>query len=328
VTSIAEPFPARRGPSWLRVALLGLLLALLAVQTPSPWGTLWVAVPAAAGATLLAAWRFGWPSLLLTAGLAAAALVMAPPGAPWAWWVPAASLCGAWMGLREEGGGPRSGERAWMLLPLLVLAAGLPWTPRYPQTLQRLEAELRSSDRQLVELGRELGYRGERLAALERTLADNAELRRRALPNVLPTLLFAWMTALVVTGRALSSRAAHALRWPELSRGRLREWRLPDGAIWLFLAGFGLLLADWPAWAPTAWTLLLNGGLGFCVQGIAVVESLLLARGVPPSIIILSMLFVFTVAMPVFMLTTAALGLSDVWLDFRRLEPTAGDDHD
>jgi hypothetical protein len=56
------------------------------------------------------------------------------------------------------------------------------------------------------------------------------------------------------------------------------------------------------------------------VQGIAVVESLLLARGVPPSIIVLTMLFVFALAMPVFVLTALAVGLSDVWLDYRRLE--------
>jgi len=35
------------------------------------------------------------------------------------------------------------------------------------------------------------------------------------------------------------------------------------------------------------------------------------------------MLFVFCVAMPVFVLTTAAVGLSDVWLDYRRLEPAS-----
>jgi hypothetical protein len=307
--------------------LLTLLLTLLTLQTPSPWGLLWVAVPAAAGVTLLMAWRFGLWSLLVPALLLAGAVVISPPEMSWAWWIPAASLTGAWMGLREEGG-PASGERAWMLMPLLVLSAALPWMPRYPQTVARLEKELAASDRQLVDLGRELGYQGERLATLQRTLDENASLRRRALPNVLPTLLFAWMALLVVSGRSLSSRAASSLKWPALTRGRLREWRLPDGAIWIFLAGLGLLVADWPAWAPTAWTLLLNAGLGFCVQGIAVVESLLLARGVPPSIIILSMLFVFTVAMPVFMLTTAALGLSDVWLDFRRLEPAADESHE
>jgi hypothetical protein len=66
----------------------------------------------------------------------------------------------------------------------------------------------------------------------------------------------------------------------------------------------------------------INTALGFGVQGIAVVESLLLARGVPPSVIVVSLLFVFAVAWPVFMLSAVAVGLSDVWLDFRRLEPT------
>jgi uncharacterized protein YybS (DUF2232 family) len=85
-------------------------------------------------------------------------------------------------------------------------------------------------------------------------------------------------------------------------------------------------LFEWPAAMPTGWTLLLNAGLGFCIQGIAVVESLLLARGMPPSIILLLMLFVCTVALPLFTVTTVALGLSDVWLDYRRLEPVAEDD--
>jgi hypothetical protein len=91
--------------------------------------------------------------------------------------------------------------------------------------------------------------------------------------------------------------------------------------LWVLLAGLGLLVTQWGSWAPTAWTLLLNSALAYCVQGIAVVESLLLARGVPPSIIVLTMLFVFAVAFPVFVLTTVAVGLSDVWLDYRRLEP-------
>ena len=73
----------------------------------------------------------------------------------------------------------------------------------------------------------------------------------------------------------------------------------------------------------TAWTLLLNAGLGYSIQGIAVVEALLLARGVPPSVIVVTLMFVFALAMPVFMLTTVALGLSDVWLDYRRLDPPA-----
>jgi hypothetical protein len=118
----------------------------------------------------------------------------------------------------------------------------------------------------------------------------------------------------------IASRLAGWLRWPELSRARWTEWRLPDGAVWLLLIGLGLVVVRWPAWMPSAWTLLINVGLGYCVQGIAVVESLMLTRGVPPSIVSLTLVFVFAMAMPVFLIATVCVGLSDVWLDYRRLE--------
>jgi uncharacterized protein YybS (DUF2232 family) len=178
-------------------------------------------------------------------------------------------------------------------------------------------------DAQIVEIGRQFGYPADKLAALRQAVQQQAELRQEILPLVLPTALFVWIAALVAAGRAFASRAAFALRWPRLSRSPLQSWRLPDGALVLLVVGLAFLVFQMKTWAPTAWTLLLNAGLGYCVQGIAVVESLLLARGVPSPIIVLTMLFVFAVAMPiVFMLTTAAVGLSDVWLDYRRLEPT------
>jgi uncharacterized protein YybS (DUF2232 family) len=128
------------------------------------------------------------------------------------------------------------------------------------------------------------------------------------------------MAILVAAGRSLAGRIARWFRWPELTRTHWTEWRLPDGAIWLFLAGLGLVLAPLPAWSASAWTLLAVTGLGYCVQGIAVVESLLLARGVPPSIVSLTLVFVFAMAMPVFLITSLCVGVSDVWLDYRRLE--------
>ena len=310
-------------PAWLRAALLVALLGAGAAQTPLPWAALWFAVPAAVAASLLIAWRFGARALALPALLAAAVPGLGGPASLWAWWIPAAALTGVWMGMREEHGAA-SGERAWMLLPALLLAAALPWALRYRDLVGGVDRALQLGDTQMIEVFRQVGYSGERLAAVTHTVQENARLRREALPHVLPTVLFVWMVALIAAGRMLAARFTGALHWPSLAPGRLLEWRLPDGVLWTFLAGLGLLVGPWTAWAPTAWTLLLNCGLGFCVQGIAVVESLLLARGVPPSIIILTMVFVFAFAMPVFVLATAAVGLSDVWLDYRRLEP-AGD---
>lgn len=322
MTSIAEPSRPRGLAPRLRGALLLAALAVLALQTPPPWGALWLVVPLVVAVSLLACWRFGVWGLSVPVVLFVATIVGEGSLGLWAWWIPACGLTGAWMGLGEEGAETTGGQRAWMLVPLLVLAAAMPWLLRYPQLIADVDRELKASDAELVRVLQRLGDQGGRLSAFERTVADNASLRSRMLPHLVPTLLFGWMVLLVASGRALASRAATSLRWPVLSNARFRDWRLPDGAVWVFLLGLGLLVAQVPPWTPTAWTLFLNSLLGFCVQGIAVVESLLLARGVPPSLIVLTMLFVFAVAMPVFMVTAAAVGLGDVWLDFRRLEPT------
>jgi hypothetical protein len=296
-------------------------LAVLASMTPFPWARLWLMVPVSVAVSLLVGWRFGPWGVLVPVALFGAAIVLEGPYTLWVWWVPVTSLTGVWMGLREEGGGPTSGERAWMLLPLLLLAAGLPWALHYPDLLDSTRRELHQGDAAWIDIGRQIGYQTDRLGALQRAVEEQARARDTILPYALPTALFVWAAFLVGAGRSLSAWMSGVLRWPRLSRAPLRGWRLPDGAVWVLLAGLTLLVLQWKAWAPTAWTLILNSALAYCVQGIAVVESLLLARGVPPSIIVLTLLFVFAVAFPVFVLTTVALGLSDVWLDYRRLEP-------
>ena len=324
MTSIAESARRPSGLAWLRAVLLLGLLAALAAQTPLPWGWLWLIVPAAVALSLLFSWRFGAWGLTVPIVLAAGVLAMGRAATPWTWWIPTAALCGVWMGLREESQESGSGARAWRLLPLLVVAALLPRTMHYSGMVEHVESQLRQGDEQLLELSRDVGYSGERLAVLQRSVHDNATLRRQVLPSVLPTLLFLWSAVLVFAGRSLSARTAGALKWPPLSRGRLREWRMPDGALWMLIAGLAIVVGPWAGWLATGWTLTLNAGVGFCVQGIAVLESWMLSRGVPASIIALTLLFVFAVAMPVFVVAAAAVGLSDAWLDFRHLEPVVG----
>lgn len=309
-----------------RALLLLALLTLCALSTPLPWGSLWVVVPVAVAVALLLCWRWGPWGVLVPVALLSATMIAVGPYAAWSWWIPVAALTGCWMGLREEGGGPGAGQRAWMLLPLLLLAAGLPWAFSYPELVARLDGFLKQGDGNLVQISQQIGYQGERLRGLQAALQESAALRSRSLPIVLPSLLFLWMALLVVAGRDVSAWLADRLRWPALSRARFVEWRLPDGALWLLIGGLGLLLGDLKSWAPTAWTLLIVPALGYCVQGIAVVESLLLLRGVPPPIIALTLLFVFVMALPVFIVTTVCVGLSDIWLDYRRLEAIPGGD--
>jgi hypothetical protein len=301
-----------------------MLLGLLGLTAPAPWGWLWIAVPVAVAVSLLSAWRFGRWSVLLPVAFMAAGLGFGGTGALWMWWVPAAALTGVWMGLSEEGS-PPAGERAWSLWPVLVLASALPWAAHYADVVRGVGAAVPPPDAVTVQWLQRMGYAGDRLRTVQQMLEENDAFFRRALPFLLPTALFLWTALLVIAGRALSSRLSAVLRWPRLSRARLAEWRLPDAALWLFLLGIGLVLLEWKDGKATAWTLVLNTGLGFCVQGIAVVESLLLARGVPAAILYPTMLFLFLATLPYFVLCAGALGLSDVWLDYRRLERAADD---
>ncbi len=325
MTSIADRTPG--GALWLRLVSLLLLLGLLGFSAPAPWGWLWIAVPVSVAASLLAAWRFGRWSVLIPVALLGAGLGIGGPQSLWIWWAPAAALAGVWMGLREETS-PAVGERAWSLWPVLLLAALLPWATHYREAVRTIDSAMPPPDATSVRWLERFGYSGASLQTMQAMLNESDAMLRKALPSLLPTALFLWLALLVGAGRALSSRFSALLRWPPLTRGRLSEWRLPDGALWVFLAGLGLVLAEWKDGSATAWTLLLNSSLGFCVQGIAVVESLALARGVPAAILYPTMLFLFLATLPYFVLCAGALGLSDVWLDYRRLERSADDPRD
>jgi len=304
----------------LRAIGLLLVVALGLAATPPPWNWLWIAVPLSVAVSLLLCWRFGAWGVAAPVVLQLATVAATGPYTPWVWWIPVGALSGAWMGLREEGGGPGSGHRAWMLLPVLLLCVALPWTLGYPELVQRGQNAIAEGGRQQPEFFRQLGYSGERLAVLERESEEGYALIKRVLPQALPSLLFAWIAVLVSAGRGIAARVAGWTRWPELSRRPFRDWRLPDGALWLMMSGMVLLLAGFDSWAPSAWTLVVVPALGFSLQGVAVVQSLMLARGVPPAIIALTLAFVLFMALPVFVLASLSVGVSDVWLDYRRLE--------
>jgi hypothetical protein len=262
---------------------------------------------------LLVSWRYGAFAVAVIALLAAAVAVLTLHQPQWAWWIPAGALSGAWMGAREEGAGPGPGQRAWMLAPALLLAAALPFLEGY----RGIVAENQAAFDQLGTIAREVRTNPEGVAAFQALMANV----RSITPSVLPTVLFLWAALLIAAGRGLAGRTAGALRWPRLSHEGFVRWRLPDIVLWVLIAGLALLLTPWTAWAPTGWTLLLTAALAFCVQGVAVVESLFLARGIPSAVVVMTLLFFFIIAMPAFVLSTMVVGLSDAWLDFRRIEP-------
>jgi hypothetical protein len=309
----------------LRAILLVGSLALSALVTPWPWAALWVAVPAVVAASLLLAWRYGPPAMAMPILLAAgsALLVAFPIAGVHTWhllWLPVASWTGAWMGTREEGGGPALGERAWMHVPILAAAFLLPLLPGMSEALTRVEARARVEEQQLIATMPGPAKPG----TVRQMMEDSAKLpaadRVRMLNFFSPNLVFAWMVVLVAAGRSLAARLGTWRGWPTLSVAPLTSWRLPDAALVPLIAGLAIALFATPQWWPGAALLLAQSALGYSVQGLAVVHSVLLARGVAPAFILLVMVFLFVFTLPVFLPSAALLGLSDVWLDYRHLE--------
>lgn len=316
-----------RGIVMLRAVLLLASLGLAALVTPWPWSALWLLVPLTLALALLVAWRYGavaWAIPVVLAALAAIAVLLAPPGVQ-AWhlvWLPAAAATGAWMGAREEGGGPSAGERAWMHAPLLAAAFAVPMLPSLGAALTQVEARSRVEEQQMIRTLEGPDKPGTWKHMMQESLKVPPADRVRMLTFLVPNLLFAWMVVLVGAGRAFAARVAAWLHWPRLSRAPLHEWRLPDAALVPLLAGLALALFAGAAWRPGATVLLAQSVLGYSVQGIAVTQALLLSRGVPPTFVLLLLVFLLAFTLPVFLPSLALLGLSDVWLDFRRLEPS------
>jgi hypothetical protein len=314
-----------RGLSLARAVILIGALALASLGTPWPWASLWLAVPLAVAGSLLLAWRFGRMALLLPVALTAiAALLVVIPGAGFRFWhvlwLPAAALTGVWMGLREEGGGPTLGERAWMHAPILAVAFAMPILPGMGGALVSAEVRARADEQQVLRSMSADSSAWRQM--IEQSVKLPAEDRVRMLRYLTPNLVFGWMVLLVAAGRALAARGAAWRGWPGLSRAPVSAWRLPDGALVPLLAGIALALFAGETWRPGAVALLVQSVLGYSVQGLAVSQSILLERGVPPVFFLLLMLFLFLFTLPVFLPSLALIGLSDVWLDHRRLEPS------
>jgi hypothetical protein len=211
-------------------------------------------------------------------------------------------------------------------VPILVAAFALPLLPGMSEALTRVEAQARVEEQQMLATLPGPAKPG----TMRQMMEDSAKLppadRVRMLSFFAPNLLFGWMVVLVAAGRSLAARLAAWRAWPPLSTSPLAGWRLPDAALAPLIAGLAIALFATPAWWPGAALLLGQSALGYSVQGLAVAHSALLARGVAPAFILLLLVFLFVFTLPVFLPSAALLGLSDVWLDYRRLEsPPSGD---
>jgi uncharacterized protein YybS (DUF2232 family) len=102
---------------------------------------------------------------------------------------------------------------------------------------------------------------------------------------------------------------------PPLPTFTLAQWRAPEGCVWVLIASGISAFLPLPGLQIIGLNGLLLVSLIYFMQGLGVVVFYLQRASVPP--LLRSLAYVLLVIQPLFLLGVAALGLFDLWIDFR-----------
>lgn len=197
---------------------------------------------------------------------------------------------------------------------VMVLMAGLLLLVAFVESggemVRLLEQDLRNT---ISHTFKQLGSSSPERQELERMLLDVVPLMVRVIPGVLiaSTLAVSWLNLLV------SRRYCRAAAMESCIREKLTLWKAPEPLVWFVIgAGLMLLVPVDQIWVLGLNLLIVLGSVYF-LHGLAIVTFYFdkwkvpfIARG-----LIYALMFLQQFAA----IATAALGLFDIWFDFRKL---------
>src|SRR5215475_7252465 len=217
--------------------------------------------------------------------------------------------------------------------PLIVLAVKYPW--RYAISLMGLEGGLMLLGGQLQSLTQLLATRyfdnivhvsQEYVRAVEQ-LQEGEDEQLTALVEALPQLVFTVLPALMVIGHLFTNLFNYILvrRYCQRSQPPLRldpddlaGWRASDYLVWVFLASGAALLVPIDLVSTIGLNVLLVTLAIYLLQGLAIVLFWGRRLPLPLGVQCLMIAVVFLIAGPLSVIVCTAVGLFDLWVDFRR----------
>jgi hypothetical protein len=226
-------------------------------------------------------------------------------------------LMGLILAICHQRGWPAGLAMVWTVLGLgllvLILFLGQAWfqglspVALYKQKGAELTASLKNT---LQDMG--MDFSDLQVAVLPRV--EFQELVGKILPAlmVINLALVAWVNVVVARGLA---RFWDWADWGE----PLSHWVLPEWLVFALVAAGLALLAPWPWVRQTGMNLLLILGFMYFCQGVAVMAALFQRYEIPWVLRGLGYILAF---MNPLMIGVMILGLMDLWLDLRRLQPS------
>ncbi len=155
---------------------------------------------------------------------------------------------------------------------------------------------------------------------------ESLNLFREKIPEIveqllrlLPGLLFVSLCLVVLLNILFLLRRFPERRDQWLSLASFREWKCPEQLVWALIAcGFAFFVPASEAVTIVALNVLLVTGVCYFIQGLAIVAFFFHKNNVPR--FLRSATYILIIFQQIFTLLVAALGLFDLWGDFRRLK--------
>ena len=195
-------------------------------------------------------------------------------------------------------------------ITLLAIAAVI-YTQAGGQDLQRsLSGEISTSISRALALYEQSGVKGDELSMVKQSMDMAAALLLRIYPS-LTTILVGIMAG---CNLALIRRPASLMGY-QLRLGDFKELRLPEPLVWVLIAaGFALLAPSRIVTAPALNVLVVMTTLYF-LQGLAVVLTIIARQAFAG--IMRVFIWVMLILQPYLAAVIAAIGIFDIWGDFR-----------
>ena len=197
-----------------------------------------------------------------------------------------------------------------LIVPMIILILASIQTNQTPWYI--ISAHLDKSFQESIRLLSQTGISSEDMT----TIQQNFSVIKEILTDYFPSLLFigltlvAWANLLLV--RYLLMRAGiDCSPYSDLS-----TWKGPDHLIWLFIIAVGALLIPVKEFQITAINLLIPLSFTYFLQGLAIMSYFFKKKMVP--LPLRAVLYIFTFTIQYVPIAVAAVGLFDLWIDFRK----------